>query len=686
MIDQVTINRILEAARIDDVVGEFVSLRKRGANLVGLCPFHDEKTPSFSVSPSKGICKCFSCGKGGNVVHFIMEHEQLGYYDALKWLANKYHIEVIEKEMSPEELQSCNDRESMFVVNAFAATYFSQNMRDSVAGKSLGLAYFKERGIREDMIKKFQLGYCSDSNDYFSKTAIENGYRKEYLLKTGLSVEGNNGSLLDRYHGRVIFPIHTVSGKVAAFGGRILKKSDKLAKYINSPESEIYHKSAELYGIYFAKQAIVKQDRCYLVEGYLDVISMHQAGIENVVASSGTSLTHGQIRLIHRFTENVTVLYDGDAAGIKASLRGINLLLEEGLNIQVVLLPEGEDPDSYTQKHGASEVTAYIMDHQQDFIRFKTDILLRDTQNDPIKRAGLIEDVLESIAVIPNEIIRSEYIKECSRQLDTREELLTKEVGKKRYRYLEQLRKKTEIEERNRRYLSETVPAAGHSSLHTSVSPPAEEDVPFPGIEDMPQEQSAGSAHPQDKNQEKKSLKTPYEDFERNLLRCIVRYGNEILFTKEGQKGISVLEYIASDLQAEEIQFTHPLYRKMLEEACRHLGEEAFVPEHFFLCHQDAQVSLLAAELSGNRYELSKKYTERTRSEKDRLKEIVPQLLEELKFKMIQEELRQVRRQIKVAQQNHEDQQVLYWIKEFADLQQQERLFAKKLGERIINK
>lgn len=686
MIDQVTINRILEAARIDDVVGEFVSLRKRGANLVGLCPFHDEKTPSFSVSPSKGICKCFSCGKGGNVVHFIMEHEQLGYYDALKWLANKYHIEVIEKEMSPEELQSRNDRESMFVVNAFAATYFSQNMRDSVAGKSLGLAYFKERGIREDMIKKFQLGYCSDSNDYFSKTAIENGYRKEYLLKTGLSVEGNNGSLLDRYHGRVIFPIHTVSGKVAAFGGRILKKSDKLAKYINSPESEIYHKSAELYGIYFAKQAIVKQDRCYLVEGYLDVISMHQAGIENVVASSGTSLTHGQIRLIHRFTENVTVLYDGDAAGIKASLRGINLLLEEGLNIQVVLLPEGEDPDSYTQKHGASEVTAYIMDHQQDFIRFKTDILLRDTQNDPIKRAGLIEDVLESIAVIPNEIIRSEYIKECSRQLDTREELLTKEVGKKRYRYLEQLRKKTEIEERNRRYLSETVPAAGHSSLHTSVSPPAEEDVPFPGIEDMPQEQSAGSAHPQDKNQEKKSLKTPYEDFERNLLRCIVRYGNEILFTKEGQKGISVLEYIASDLQAEEIQFTHPLYRKMLEEACRHLGEEAFVPEHFFLCHQDAQVSLLAAELSGNRYELSKKYTERTRSEKDRLKEIVPQLLEELKFKMIQEELRQVRRQIKVAQQNHEDQQVLYWIKEFADLQQQERLFAKKLGERIINK
>ena len=335
MIDQNTINRILDTARIEEVVGDFVSLRKSGANYMGLCPFHDEKTPSFSVSPSKGIFKCFSCGKGGNVVHFIKEHEQLSYSEALKWLARKYNIEVVEKELSEEEKQLNNNRESMFIVNEFARDYFSNNLHNSLEGHNIGLAYFQgQRHLREDIIRKFQLGYCSEQRDAFTLNALQHGYQKEMLIKTGLSIQSQNNALFDRYRGRVIFPVHTISGKVVAFGGRILKKDDKLAKYVNSPESEIYSKSAELYGLYFAKKSIIKENCCYLVEGYLDVISMHQAGIENVVASSGTSLTHGQIRQIHRFSENITVLYDGDAAGIKAALRGINLLLEDGMNVK----------------------------------------------------------------------------------------------------------------------------------------------------------------------------------------------------------------------------------------------------------------------------------------------------------------------------------------------------------------
>ncbi|MGL5261982.1 MAG: DNA primase, partial [Bacteroides sp.] len=377
MIDQATIDRIMNAADIVDVISGYVTLRKRGVNYFGLCPFHEDKSPSFSVSPSKQICKCFSCGKGGNVVHFIMEHEQLNYYEALKYLAKKYSIEVQEKELTPEQLQAKSTRESMFIVNQFARDYFTSNLLTTLEGKNIGQAYFRQRGFRDDIIKKFQLGYANNSKSNFADEATRKGYEKDYLIKTGLCYQTEQGELRDRFWGRVMFPIHTLSGKVVAFGGRTLSTENKrIAKYINSPESEVYTKSNELYGIYFAKQAIVKADKCYLVEGYTDVISMHQAGVENVVASSGTALTTGQIRLIHRFTENITVLYDGDKAGISASLRGIDMLLEEGMNVKTVLLPEGEDPDSFAKQRNATSFQEYMKENETDFIRFKTSILL----------------------------------------------------------------------------------------------------------------------------------------------------------------------------------------------------------------------------------------------------------------------------------------------------------------------
>ena len=423
MIDQATVDRIINAANILDVVSDFVTLRKRGVNYIGLCPFHDEKTPSFSVSPSKGICKCFSCGKGGSAVHFIMEHEQLSYYEALKYLAKKYNIEIKERELTDEEKQMQSDRESMLIVNSFAQEYFTNILFEHAEGRSVGLAYFHERGFRDDIIKKFSLGYSLEQRDALFKEAEKRGYKKDYLLKTGLCLEGQNGYVSDRFRGRVIFPVFSLSGKVLAFGGRILKKDDKMAKYVNSPESEVYHKSNELYGIYHAKQSIVKNDCCFLVEGYTDVLSMHQSGIENVVASSGTSLTPGQIRLIHRFTNNIIVLYDGDAAGIKASLRGIDLILKEGMNIKVVLLPDGDDPDSFSRKQSAASFTEYIKSHEVDFIRFKTNLLLESAGEDPIKRAALITDIVQSISIIPDAIVRSVYTKECSRLLDVNEEI-----------------------------------------------------------------------------------------------------------------------------------------------------------------------------------------------------------------------------------------------------------------------
>jgi len=431
MIEKQTIERIQDTAQIADVVSDFVSLRKRGVNFVGLCPFHDDRTPSFYVSPAKNICKCFACGEGGSAVHFIMKHEQLTFYEALKYLARKYNIEIVEKELTNEEKQEQNNRDSMFILNEYARDYFARILHDDPEGKAIGLTYFKERGFREDIIRKFQLGYSPEQRNAFTLEAQKAGYQQDYLKKTGLSMggEGNN-PLADRFRGRVIFPIHKISGKIVGFGGRILKKVENTGKYVNSPESEIYSKSNELYGIFFAKSAIVKQNKCFLVEGYTDVISLHQAGIENVVASSGTALTHGQIRMIHRFSENITILYDGDTAGIKAALRGIDLLLEDGMNVKVVLLPEGEDPDSFARKQNAEKFNAYILEHEVDFIRFKTQLLLEEASDDPIKRSGLITNIVQSISLIPDNIIRSVYIQDCSNLLSIKEEVLIREVKK----------------------------------------------------------------------------------------------------------------------------------------------------------------------------------------------------------------------------------------------------------------
>lgn len=429
-IDHETVQRILDTAQIVDVVSDFVTLKRRGSGYIGLCPFHNERTPSFSVSPAKGICKCFSCGKGGSPVNFIMELEQLSFGEALRYLANKYNIEIPETELTEEEQQAENDRGAMFAINEFAAKHFSHNLLDTDDGRAIGLSYFKQRGISERMIKRFNLGYALENRTDLCMTALRRGFNERYLLDTGLCIRNERGDLYDRFKGRVIYPVQTISGKIVAFGGRTLRTDKTVAKYVNSPESLIYKKNLQLYGLYQAKQAIAKQNKCILVEGYMDVISMHQSGIENVVASSGTSLTEGQIRLIHRFTDNVTVVYDADAAGIKASLRGIDMLLAEGLDIKVLLLPEGEDPDSFAQGHSATEVEEYIASHETDFITFKTKILLEGTDNDPMARARVINDVVTSISVIPDNVARDAYIRECGRILGVSENVLTVQVAK----------------------------------------------------------------------------------------------------------------------------------------------------------------------------------------------------------------------------------------------------------------
>src|ERR1035437_2106664 len=430
MIDQATIDRITEAAQIQDVVGDFVTLKKRGANLLGRCPFHNEKMPSFTVSPAKGIYKCFGCGKAGNAVNFIMEHEHYTYPEALKYLAKKYNIEIEEDERTPESVETENEKESLYIISSFAQKYFSDLLLKNEEGKAVGLSYFRERGFSDEVINKFQLGYCLSDWSGFTDEALKNGYKIEFLEKTGLTIVNDSGKQYDRFRGRVMFPIHNLSGRVIGFGGRILKADPKSPKYVNSPESDIYHKSNILYGAYQAKKTIINLDNCYLVEGYTDVISMHQSGIENVVASSGTSLTIEQIRLIGRYSKNVTVLYDSDPAGIKASLRGIDLILEEGLNVKVVLFPEGDDPDSYSKKVSATELKEYIEKKAVDFILFKTNLLLAETQGDPVKKANLIKDIIGTIAKIPDPIIRTTYLKECANLLDTDEKVLITELNK----------------------------------------------------------------------------------------------------------------------------------------------------------------------------------------------------------------------------------------------------------------
>lgn len=652
MIDQQTIERINDAARIEDVVGDYVTLRKRGVNMIGLCPFHNEKTPSFTVSPAKGIFKCFGCGKGGNSVHFIMEHEQLSYVEALKHLARKYHIEVVEKELTPEEIAARNDRESMLLVNEYAQKYFVSTLYNHVEGKAVGLGYFRERGFRDDIIKKFQLGYCLDEKDAFTQKALKEGYQKEFLVKTGLTYEGDNNYVADRFRGRVMFPIHSLSGKVLAFGGRILKNDKNLAKYVNSPESEIYHKSNELYGIFFAKQAIVKQDRCFLVEGYTDVLSMHQSGIENVVASSGTALTPGQIRLIHRFTENVTVIYDGDPAGIKASLRGIDLLLEEGLNIKVLLLPDGEDPDSFARKHNASDFIKIVNENSVDFMRFKTNLLLEDAGNDPIKKAGLIQDIVRSIAFIPNQIIRAEYVKECSTLLGVNEQILYHEINKIKNKKLE-------------------------ARLIRPGEPKKE----------VPKEDDASKSFAQNVAQ----LRTKFAGEEENIIRLLIKFGNHTLYKSAGSNGENeiiyrVCEYVLSELSQDNLVFQNPIFEKMKNEYAENYRNEEFEASTHFLYHSDVEVSRAAVDLISEKYTLSKVHEryQTVKPDEERLNELAPKFILEYKLAIIMNNRRDKMLEMKQAFESKDKEKMAQIRTDIERIDQLKQILSKEL-DRVLN-
>lgn len=676
MIDQATIDRIMDAAQIVEVVSDFVTLRKRGVNYVGLCPFHNEKTPSFSVSPSKGLCKCFSCGKGGNVVHFIMEHEQMNYYEALKYLAKKYHIEVKERELTNEEKQAQSIRESLFVVNNFACDYFQNTLKTHPDGRSIGQAYFRQRGFRDDIIEKFQLGYCTDSHEAMSKEALQKGYKKEYLVKTGLCYETDDHRLRDRFWGRVIFPVHTLSGKVVAFGGRVLSGQTQKVnmKYVNSPESEIYHKSNELYGIYFAKQAIVKQDRCYLVEGYTDVISMHQSGVENVVSSSGTALTPAQIRLIHRFTNNLTLLYDGDMAGIKASLRGIDMLLEEGLNIKICLLPDGEDPDSFARKHNSEEFRAFIGANETDFIRFKTNLLLKESENDPIKRAELIADIVKSISVIPEAIVRDVYIKECSQQLRIEDKILVAEIAK--LREAQSLKRNKPVSQQQAAEQASASSQPTHSGVNNLLASDAPPSEPSTYQSYIPQEGKEGQE---------------FYRFERLILQAVVRYGEQVMFIdkdeQEQEHPITVIAYVVSDLEIDGLSFHNPLHRQILSEAATQLQQNPhFKAERYFLTHPNPAISQLSADLINVRYQLSKYHSksQKVASEDERLLEVVPTLVTNFKYAIVTEELKHMLYALQEPNLAHDNEKCDALMKRYHALREVQNLMAKRLGDRVV--
>ena len=683
MIDHSTIERIIDAAQIVDVVSEFVTLKKKGVNYVGLCPFHDDKTPSFYVSPAKGLCKCFACGKGGNAVHFIMEHEQMSYPEALKWLANKYHIEIQERELTTEEKEAQNIRESLYVVNSFARDYFQNILYNHIDGKSIGMAYFRQRGIRDDIVKKFQLGYCTQSRDAFAQEALKKGYKKEYLIKTGLCYEKEeDGSLRDRFWGRVIFPWFNVSGKILGFGGRVLDSRTKgvSQKYVNSPESEIYSKRKELYGIYQAKSAIVKKDCVYMVEGYTDVIAMHQCGLENVVANSGTALSEEQIRLLHRFTSNITLLYDGDEAGIKASIRGIDMLLAEGMNIKVLLLPDGEDPDSFARKHNASEFQQYIAEHEENFIRFKTNLLLKDAQSDPIKRASLISDMAQSIGLIPNEVIRYACLRECASLLNVDERIIKNEIDKtvkqRKDQFIEQRRKEKEETEK----------------LNALKSVPEQEPTPIDGLIPPPFPPEIIQEEPVYENYIPSTgwNNMPFYRKEIELVKLLVKYGDRTVCYIEDEDGntipVSVTEYISIDLKQDELQFKNPMHRRILTEAEMHVHEDNFSAERHFLTHPDAQITRLAADLINEKYQLSKSNEEALIKDDDRLHELVPHLLIDFKLAILEEDMKQTVQKLNQPEVAGNMELCMKIMEHYKNLTETLKELAKKAGDRVVMK
>ena len=658
MIDRITIDKIRSAANIYDIVKEFVTLKKAGANYKGLCPFHDEKTPSFIVSPSKQLFKCFSCGEGGDAVGFIMKHEQMTYPEALKWIAKRYGIEVREKEETEEEKKESSEREAMFAANQWARDYFTDTLYNNVEGVAIGMAYFRARGFRDDIIKKFQLGFCLPERDAMAQAALKRGYAEEYLVKTGLCVKTEDGKLLDRYHGRVIFPVHTISGRVVAFGGRVLntEKQKNVGKYVNSPESSIYNKSHELYGLYLAKHAITKHDRCFLVEGYTDVISMHQAGIENVVSSSGTSLTIGQIRLLRRFTHNITLLYDGDAAGIKASLRGIDLLLAEGMNIKVVLLPEGEDPDSFARNNNAQKYWEYIEAHQTDFIRFKTNLLLKDAESDPQKRSEVIRDIVNSIAVIPDRIVRQTYISQCAEQVKMEERIIAAEVGKQMHQNNGQ--RTTDNGQQTEDNGQQTGENGQQSTAVNTI---------LRGMADSSQ-----------------------KEFE--LVKAIIRHGSAFLFTEESEDGEktdwTVANYIAADLEADGIALQTPLYAQILSEALSlaDTEEQKYVSLHYFMQAETPEIQQLATQVAEDNYALSRKQLKEHNPDENRLVELIPHLLNEYKFHIVESRLKELLLELRNPEVLQSPERARAIMEEHAQFNKLKKELSPMVGKRIITR
>ena len=684
MIDRATVDKIIDAARIVDVVGEFVTLRKSGVNYKGLCPFHDDRNPSFMVSPAKNICHCFVCGKGGTPAGFLMEHEQITYPEALRWLANKYHIEIVEKELTDEERQQQSERESMFIVNEWARDYFHNILKNDPDGIAIGKQYFRSRGIRDDIIEKFQLGYAPQRRDALSQAALKAGYKAEFLVKTGLcyekaplsSPEGDTpdpahktieapsgavgGALIDRYRGRAIFPWLNVSGKVVAFGGRVLDSRTKgvAQKYVNSPDSDIYHKERELYGIYQAKKAIVKEDRVFMVEGYTDVIAMHQAGIENVVANSGTALSVYQIRLLHRFTSNITLLYDGDEAGIHAAMRGTDMLLSDGMNIKVLLLPDGDDPDSFARKHSTDELRKYIEENQTDFITFKTRLTVQNV-DDPVKRSEAIGGIVQSISVIPDQILRSTYLADFALRIGMKEQTLIAELNKRVRKNLEEKAKEKE------------------RAANNSVQPSQAEERP---ADNTPVPSQSASEMP--------ALHTPTEQASQVvllLLREIVRHGEEVIFDNletddGGHVSLTVAQYIDYDLSQDGLLFSQPLHQQILAEAVAHSGEENFKAETYFCSHPDLQVSQLATRLAIDRHQLGGRFVVQPRE--DSLRQRVLHLVMDFRLDIIEQRLKDIQRQLRQAGSNMELMMKL--LQEHKETKEIRDLLAKQLGSDLV--
>ncbi len=666
MIDRATVDRIIDAAQIVDVVSEFVTLRKSGVNYKGLCPFHDDRNPSFMVSPAKNICHCFVCGKGGTPAGFLMEHEQITYPEALRWLAKKYNIEIVEKELTDEERQEQNERESMFIVNEWAKDWFHQTLKNDPDGIAIGKQYFRSRGIRDDIIEKFQLGYSPQKRDALALAAKKAGYKAEFLVKTGLCFERNekdDSRLVDRYSGRAIFPWLNVSGKVVAFGGRVLDSRTKgvAQKYVNSPDSDIYHKERELYGIYQAKKAIVKEDRVFMVEGYTDVIAMHQAGVENVVANSGTALSIYQIKMLRRFTQNITLLYDGDEAGIHAAMRGTDMLLAEGMNVKVLLLPDGDDPDSFARKHSTEELKRYIEEHQEDFISFKTHLTVEGV-SDPVKRSEAISGIVKSISVIPDAILRSTYLSDLSSRLGLKEQTLLTSMNN----FI-----KKDIEDK-----SKEKGGTSNEEEHSSS------EVRGPRPENSLEADSTAESNLAPRISHLASRENTVEAL---LIREVVRHGEEIIYenveTDDGQFiDFNVAQYVAYDLGEDNIQFSNPLYNQMLAEAVAHSGDEGFKAESYFMNHPDIEVSKVAMQLAVDRHQLGGRFAVEPRE--GALRQRVVHLVMDLRMDLVSQRLKQI--QLAMRQASNDMDHVMKLMQEYKDTQELRDALAKKLGSDVM--